>query len=132
MLLAIISIEVYLFLEYQPRTPDSLKEAEKAHSALVTIIKDTTEILHACAGAVCTLPESEAVRFRAYIETLGHALELQVMQLRSWIGKVGWLQREWKGIAIEPVPIDLKEKVVEIVKLKERLRKVQAKFVEIS
>ena len=46
--------------------------------------------------------------------------------------KVGRLQRKWKGIAIEPVLIDLKEKIVEIVKLKERLRKVQAKFVEIS
>ena len=83
MLLAIISIKVYLFWEYQPRTPDSLKEAEKAHSALVTIMKDTTEILHVYAGAVCTLPESEAVRFRSHIETPGHALELQLIQLRS-------------------------------------------------
>ena len=131
-LLAIISIEVFLFWDYQPRTTDSLKEAEKTQSALVAIMKDTTEILHACAGAVGTLPESEAVRFKAYIETLGHALELQVMQLRSWMTKVGWLYRERKGTSIDSLLVDLKEKIVEIVKLKERLRKLQAKFVEIS
>lgn len=131
-LLAIISIELYLFWDYRPCITDSLNEAERTHSALVTIMKDTTEILHACTGAVCTLSEGEAVRFKAYIETLGHALELQVMQLRSWMRKVGWDRLSRQGTSIDSALVDLKEKIVEIVKLKDRLRKLQARFVKVS